>query len=252
MASSNVLCYQRLMFTCRPSPRTRSSSSEVVSPALCQLSPTSKSSLERHPLTVFYCTAAAHCWPWTSDLDLGLDHRCQFTAAVFSIIFKLTTTLAKVAMSYYWPWPGDLDLELWRHSLWWMTDGLLLYSGYTGELDADFISMSLTQRYVEFRFSLGTGSAIIRFIGFNPQLIQIQIRLFKYSAFHLHARATSSCSSLCCVLFAFYLSFCLAPCLGSPSVHIWLAIPTKIGNKRGHLSIGVGTPNSQRCRLLPN
>jgi len=42
------------------------------------------------------------------------------------------------------------------------TDGLLLYSGYTGELDADFISMSLTQRYIEFRFSLGTGSAIIR------------------------------------------------------------------------------------------
>ena len=51
-------------------------------------------------------------------------------------------------------------------------DGLLLYSGYTGELNADFISLSLTQSYVEFRFSLGTGSAIIRSV-YHLQLIQV-------------------------------------------------------------------------------
>jgi len=43
------------------------------------------------------------------------------------------------------------------------TDGLLLYSGYTGELDADFVSVSLLNGFVEFRFSLGTGSAIVRY-----------------------------------------------------------------------------------------
>ena len=139
---SCVLYVQRLTSICRRS-HTRTSSTMVVSQALCPFSPTSKSSSEHRPLTVFYCTAA-HYWPWTRDLDTSL---------------QLMPTL-----DYYWLSDLDLDLDVTN---WSMTDGLLLYSGYTGELNADFISISLTHGHVEFSFSLGTGSATIRSDNFN-------------------------------------------------------------------------------------
>jgi hypothetical protein len=41
-------------------------------------------------------------------------------------------------------------------------DGLILYNGYTTDRTGDFISLALRRGYVEFRFDLGTGPAIIR------------------------------------------------------------------------------------------
>jgi len=61
-------------------------------------------------------------------------------------------------------------------------DGLLLYSGYTGERDADFISIALKHGHLEFRFSLGTGSTLIRlYIHFVTSWLSIELfslRLF--------------------------------------------------------------------------
>ncbi|CAH1774566.1 unnamed protein product [Owenia fusiformis] len=41
-------------------------------------------------------------------------------------------------------------------------DGLILYNGYTLDRTGDFISLALQDGFVEFRFDLGTGPAIIR------------------------------------------------------------------------------------------
>ena len=41
-------------------------------------------------------------------------------------------------------------------------DGTLLYNGYTVDRSGDFISLALHEGYLEFRFDLGTGPAIIR------------------------------------------------------------------------------------------
>lgn len=41
-------------------------------------------------------------------------------------------------------------------------DGLLFYNGYTTDRTGDFISLALRRGYLEFRFDLGTGPAIIR------------------------------------------------------------------------------------------
>ena len=41
-------------------------------------------------------------------------------------------------------------------------DGLILYNGYTTDRTGDFISLSMRDGYLEFRFDLGTGPAIVR------------------------------------------------------------------------------------------
>ncbi|KAL4236805.1 hypothetical protein ACF0H5_005192 [Mactra antiquata] len=41
-------------------------------------------------------------------------------------------------------------------------DGLILYNGYTLDRSGDFISLALHDSYIEYRFDLGTGPAIIR------------------------------------------------------------------------------------------
>jgi len=41
-------------------------------------------------------------------------------------------------------------------------NGLLLYNGYTSDRSGDFISLGLVNGYLEYRFDLGTGPAIIR------------------------------------------------------------------------------------------
>ena len=46
-------------------------------------------------------------------------------------------------------------------------NGLILYNGYTTDRSGDFISLALADQYLEFRFDLGTGPAIIRFVWFN-------------------------------------------------------------------------------------
>ena len=43
-------------------------------------------------------------------------------------------------------------------------DGMLLYNGYTTDRMGDFISLGLVDGYVEFRFDLGTGPAVIRYV----------------------------------------------------------------------------------------
>ena len=41
-------------------------------------------------------------------------------------------------------------------------DGLLMYNGYTSDRSGDFISLGLVNGFLEYRFDLGTGPAIIR------------------------------------------------------------------------------------------
>ena len=41
-------------------------------------------------------------------------------------------------------------------------NGLILYNGYTTDRSGDFISVALKDQYLEFRFDLGTGPAVIR------------------------------------------------------------------------------------------
>ncbi len=54
--------------------------------------------------------------------------------------------------------------------------GLILYNGYTTDRSGDFISLALSDQYLEFRFDLGTGPAIIRCVGFSEQLA-VYVRL---------------------------------------------------------------------------
>ena len=42
-------------------------------------------------------------------------------------------------------------------------DGLFLYNGERMDKTGDFISLNLVDGYVEFRFDLGTGAAILRY-----------------------------------------------------------------------------------------
>lgn len=41
-------------------------------------------------------------------------------------------------------------------------DGTLLYNGFSRDRKGDFISLSLHEGHLEFRFDLGTGPAVIR------------------------------------------------------------------------------------------
>jgi hypothetical protein len=41
---------------------------------------------------------------------------------------------------------------------------VILYNGYTWDRRGDFMSLALVNGYLEFRFDLGTGPAIIRFV----------------------------------------------------------------------------------------
>ena len=43
-------------------------------------------------------------------------------------------------------------------------NGMLLYNGYTTDRSGDFISLSLIDGYLEYRFDLGTGPAVIRWV----------------------------------------------------------------------------------------
>ncbi len=40
--------------------------------------------------------------------------------------------------------------------------GLIIYNGYTTDRSGDFISLAMVDGYLEYRFDLGTGPAIIR------------------------------------------------------------------------------------------
>ncbi|KAL3869158.1 hypothetical protein ACJMK2_041871 [Sinanodonta woodiana] len=41
-------------------------------------------------------------------------------------------------------------------------DGLILYNGYTNDRKGDFVSLAMKKSYLEFKFDLGTGPAVIR------------------------------------------------------------------------------------------
>jgi len=41
-------------------------------------------------------------------------------------------------------------------------DGLILYNGYSTDRSGDFLSLAMRDGYVEYRFNLGTGPAVIR------------------------------------------------------------------------------------------
>jgi len=43
-------------------------------------------------------------------------------------------------------------------------DGLILYNGYDTDGSGDFISLALRNGTLEYRFDLGTGPAIVRYI----------------------------------------------------------------------------------------
>lgn len=43
-----------------------------------------------------------------------------------------------------------------------VSTGLIVYNGYTADTSGDFISLALVDGYLEYRFDLGTGPAIIR------------------------------------------------------------------------------------------
>ena len=43
-------------------------------------------------------------------------------------------------------------------------DGLLLYNGYRTDRTGDYISLAMRDSYLEFRFNLGTGPAILRLV----------------------------------------------------------------------------------------
>ena len=43
-------------------------------------------------------------------------------------------------------------------------DGLILYNGYTEDRNGDFIALSMVNGHLEYRFDLGTGPAIIRYM----------------------------------------------------------------------------------------
>ena len=43
-------------------------------------------------------------------------------------------------------------------------DGLLFYNGFSADRTGDFISLALRDGYLEYRFDLGTGPAIIRWV----------------------------------------------------------------------------------------
>ena len=42
-------------------------------------------------------------------------------------------------------------------------DGLLLYNGYRSDRTGDYISLAMKGGYLEFRFNLGTGPAVLRY-----------------------------------------------------------------------------------------
>jgi len=66
------------MSICRIFLPTRISSLTAVSPVRCQSSPISKSSSERRPLTVFYCTALL-----TDDMTLTMTSTCDVTQVCY-------------------------------------------------------------------------------------------------------------------------------------------------------------------------
>ena len=41
-------------------------------------------------------------------------------------------------------------------------NGVILYNGYTKDRQGDFISLTMVQGHLEFRFDLGTGPGILR------------------------------------------------------------------------------------------
>ena len=43
-------------------------------------------------------------------------------------------------------------------------DGLLLYNGYRSDRTGDYISLAMKGGYLEFRFNLGTGPAVLRYV----------------------------------------------------------------------------------------
>ena len=43
-------------------------------------------------------------------------------------------------------------------------DGLIIYNGYTLDRKGDFVMLAMSGGHLEFRFDLGTGPAIIRYI----------------------------------------------------------------------------------------
>ena len=42
-------------------------------------------------------------------------------------------------------------------------NGLVFYNGYSTDRTGDFVSLAMADGYVEYRFNLGTGPAVIRY-----------------------------------------------------------------------------------------
>ena len=53
-------------------------------------------------------------------------------------------------------------------------DGLILYNGFTLDRKGDFVSLALDKGHLEFRFDLGTGPAILRFVKLAYIYLQFQ------------------------------------------------------------------------------
>lgn len=67
-------------------------------------------------------------------------------------------------------------------------DGLFLYNGQKMDRTGDFISLNLVNGFVEFRFDLGSGAAVIRYVSFiitNIMIIDViflgVLHLFYYT-----------------------------------------------------------------------
>lgn len=79
-------------------------------------------------------------------------------------------------------------------------NGVFFYNGDSLEGQGDFIMLQLVNGFVEFRFDLGNGAAIVRYIdvrysflkGYHSALISADTELMKcsFSAFTCHSETT--------------------------------------------------------------
>lgn len=95
-------------------------------------------------------------------------------------------------------------------------DGLILYNGYTLDRMGDFISLALHGGYLEFRFDLGTGPAVIRykfkFLFCLQQVLFLFIQLFVNYICIWFNKKRSTWNHFICFIFWLYvlaLRFCI-------------------------------------------
>lgn len=102
-------------------------------------------------------------FPFCADAD----QCCHFTSDFSDLFSVIDVHIPEFNTNSYLEFKGlgrtallFLEIELVVKST--KPNGLILYNGYTLDRSGDFISLALHDAFVEFRFDLGTGPAIIR------------------------------------------------------------------------------------------